>query len=308
MRYFLLTLIFSCSITIISYAQQTEPVLNFIALGDAPYGDPAKVHKPYLSLIQNINQANPPLVVHIGDTHNHYTCEDALIDQLRGYMNRFLAPVLYTPGDNEWTDCKKTEVGNFDPIERLSYIRATHFQNSMTLGQRPIPVENQAKDGFPENARLILNNIGFVTVHVVGSNNNFNPKDLTAVKEFMARNEANIKWLSESFIAFKDVDAIVVALHADMYNPISGFRKGWWPQSPFRDIGVILGKRSSVLKKPVLLLYGDSHEHKVFQPFPEKRPYLHAIEVFGYPDIKAIEIAVRPTAEHPFSVTRVFEP
>ena len=308
MRYCTFILTFFVFFYTNSYAEQVAPHIKFIALGDAPYGDPAKVHKPYRSLIQNINKADSPLVIHIGDTHGHNTCDDALVDQLRGYMNEFNSPVLYTPGDNEWTDCKKTDVGNFDPLERLAYIRKTHFQNGRTLGRKTLPVENQAKNGYPENARLLLNNIGFVSVHVVGSNNNFNPYDMVAINEFVERNKANVAWLSESFEVFKDAEAIVIALHADMFQPLSGFKKGWWPHSPFREIGLTIGRRSSALKKPVLLVYGDSHVHKAFQPFPEIRPYFHAIEVYGYPDIKAIEIAVQPDAKNPFTVTRVFEP
>ncbi|MFK7838075.1 MAG: hypothetical protein AB8B60_17835 [Sulfitobacter sp.] len=285
-----------------------HPAMSFVALGDAPYGKPEEVFPPYKSLIENVNAAKPGLVVHIGDTHGHYTCDNALMDQLRGFMDDFDAPVLYTPGDNEWTDCGSTEEGSFDPLERLSYLRKTYFKGGMSLGAKPEKVQNQARKGYPENARLMKGNVGFVTVHVVGSNNNFSPSDPAAADEFFARNTANVAWLEESFAKFKDADAIVVALHADMFVPLSGFREGWHPMSPFRDIGITLGKQSSALEKPVLLLYGDSHVHKVFQPFAKYRPFLHAIEVYGYPDIKAIEVGVRPNAKKPFQVERVFNP
>lgn len=290
---------------------EDPPTLTFIALGDAPYGDPEKTYPPYRKLIANINATDPNLVVHVGDTHGHNTCDDALLDQMRAFMNTFTAPVLYTPGDNEWTDCKYTDDGEFDPLDRLAYIRQTYFPNAMTLGQTPAPVENQAAVGYPENARFRLNNIGFITLHVVGSNNNFDPYDLSAVQEFMARTKADLDWLSTSFDRFDGADAIVVALHADMFVPQSGFAgftRGWRRTSPYRDIGVMLGQRSSAFGKPVLLLYGDSHVQKTFQPFPKARPWLHAIEVFGYPDIKAIEIAIRPGSDTPFTVSQQFEP
>ena len=289
-------------------APQSPPTMRFIALGDAPYGDPKEVDPPYRSLIQNINQMAPPLVIHVGDTLGGVRCDNALIDKLRGFMDDFDAPLLYTPGDNEWTDCHRDNAGSFDPLERLSYLRSTYFQTGKTLGTDARTVETQSSQGYPENARLMMNNIGFITAHVVGSNNNFNPRDLDAVKEFMDRDRANIAWLNESFDAFADAEAIVVALHADMFVPTSGFQNGWWASSPFRGIGVTLGKRSSALKKPVLLLYGDSHQHKAFQPFPEHRPYLHAIEVYGHPGIKAIEIAIRPDARTPFEVSKVLNP
>lgn len=285
----------------------SPPDMSFVALGDAPYGNPETAFAPYETLIEKINAAAPTLVVHVGDTHGHYTCDDALMDRLRGLMNAFKAPVLYTPGDNEWTDCRHTEVGEFEPLDRLAYLRRTYFKSGKSLGARPEPVINQAKMGYPENARIMKGNVGFITVHVVGSNNNFNPSDPTAADEFYARNKANVIWLEQSFAALKHADAIVVALHADMFAPLSGFRNGWHSMSPYRDIGVTLGKQSSALEKPVLLLYGDSHEHKVFQPFQKHRPYLYAIEVYGNPDVKAIEIGVRPSVKHPFQVERVFD-
>ncbi len=290
---------------------EDKPVLRFVALGDAPYGEPAQVHPPYRALLQNINAATPPVVVHVGDTHGDRTCNTPLMKVLRGFMDEISAPVLYTPGDNEWTDCggKDSEVVlDVDPLERLSYLRKTYFQTNTTLGANPVPVQNQAARGYPENARLRVGSVGFITLHVVGSNNNFRPDNLEAVKEFMARNAANVAWLSDSMDHFADADAIVVALHADMFTPLSGFHKGWHRMSPYRDIGILLGQKSSAMEKPVLLLYGDSHQHKVFQPFPKYRPYLHAIEVYGFPDIKAIEIAVDPTARKPFTVSRVISP
>ena len=35
-------------------------------------------------------------------------------------FNNFEAPFIYTPGDNEWTDCHRENNGSFDPIERLT--------------------------------------------------------------------------------------------------------------------------------------------------------------------------------------------
>ncbi len=285
-----------------------DSALSFVALGDAPYGKPDKAYPIYRRLISTVNKANPNLVVHLGDTHGHRTCDDAVLDTMRGFMNDFGAPVLYTPGDNEWTDCRDTQQGKFDPLRRLAYIRSSYFQTGQTLGRAPVPVENQGGAGYPENARLKMNNSGFITLHVVGSNNNFDPNHPSAITEFMARNKADLDWLSESFDAFEETDAIVVALHADMFRPQSGFFRDWQRWSPYRDIGVLLGKRSSAWEKPVLLLYGDSHKHKAFQPFPDLRPYLYAIQIYGEPDIKAIEIAVRPESDSPFSVSRVFDP
>ena len=319
MRILLITL----TLIVLSSCKPETPSISFVALGDAPYH--TEGYPSLESLIKKVNTTKPSLIIHTGDTHGHYTCDNTTIDNLRRYMNDFVAPVLYTPGDNEWTDCGSTKVGTFDPLERLNYLRQTHFKDGKTLGTYPETVINQKKDGYPENARLIKNNIGFITLHVVGSNNNFIQSDMKAMKEFFARNKANLAWLKESFVALKEADSIVVALHADMFeridtsflliksttfkflgNPLSPF--GRTNRSPFRDIGMALGKYSSEFKKPVLLLHGDSHIHEIYQPFKKNHPYLHAIEVYGHPHLAAIEIAVRPGSKQPFQVNRVFSP
>ena len=92
-------------------------------------------------------------------------------------------------------------------------------------------------------------------------------------------------------------------------RPCPGFHKGWHRMSPYRDIGILLGQKSSAMgKSRFCCCTGTVISIKCFKPFPKYRPYLHAIEVYGFPDIKAIEIAVDPTARKPFTVSRVISP
>ncbi|ARE39938.1 putative transmembrane protein [Rhodovulum sp. P5] len=101
---------------------------NFVLLGDVPYGKPETVFPPFEALIDQINATNPDLVVHIGDTKSGSTlCDNAMLDAQLGYLNSFTAPTLYSPGDNEWTDCHRPKAGGFDPLERLDYIRTTYY-------------------------------------------------------------------------------------------------------------------------------------------------------------------------------------
>ena len=68
-------------ILIASDFAQAEP-FTFVALGDAPYGDPAEVYAPYKVLIETINALSPKLVLHIGDTKSGSTpCSNEIIDQ-----------------------------------------------------------------------------------------------------------------------------------------------------------------------------------------------------------------------------------
>lgn len=306
---------------------------SFIAYGDMPYY--VKNYPIYEALIKNINLIEPSLVIHTGDASHPSDCTNETIDLMHDYMNSFDAPLLFALGDNDWTDCPKSD---FNSIERLNYYRQTHFSSNSTLGAQPLKVSNQNELGYPENMRFKKDNIGFITVHVVGSQNNMIKSDLEKMREFSSRNKVNLTWLEESFNVLSDTDAIVVTLHANMIkkkrNPLrklaSTIKKDlklalsyktyktlyeditikvpyYTFKLPYRDIGGSIQKHSFNYKKPVLILHGDTHRHNILKP-TENFPYLHVIETFGTPRIKAIEIAIRPKSKNPFKVEQIIEP
>ena len=276
-----------------------------------PTAHRAEVYPPYEALIAAINGRHPDLVIHVGDTKGGGSCTDKLLDRQLHYMNRFEAPVLYTPGDNEWTDCFNHSGGLDDPLERLAYIRKTYFaEPDLTLGRRSLPLQHQAAAGYPENARVIFRGIMFITAHIVGSNNNFETRDIKAVEEFFARSAASTAWLKESFAMAGEVEIVVVAIHADMFEfDFNEFgNESWLRHSGFGQFGTALQKAAAEFAKPVLLVFGDSHVHRVFQPFPAKAPNVTAVEVYGYPDMHAVEITIDPSADDPFHVATVLNP
>jgi hypothetical protein len=289
-------------------AATAEP-FTFIALGDAPYGKPEEVYAPYEGLIAQINARAPKLVIHIGDTKSGSTpCSDELLTQQLAFLNTFAAPVLYTPGDNEWTDCHREAAGSFDPLDRLAFLRTTYFKDgTKSLGKTPIDTASQVAAGFPENARAMMNDVMFVTAHVVGSNNNFEIRDKVAVDEFFARNAANIQWLTESFAAAGDAKALVISIQADMFefdwNEFDD--ETWLRHSGFQSFGNALIEQSASFGKPVLLIYGDSHTYRQSRPFPTKAPNVLALEVPGEEQMHAVEITVDTATTGVFSTMLV---
>lgn len=278
---------------------------RFIALGDIPYGkqsDPdgaqSGAHTRYKALIGAINARKPDLVVHVGDTKSGGTdCTNEVLDHQRAHLNSFDAPTLYTPGDNEWTDCHRKKAGGFDPIERLAYIRQTYFADPhLSLGRTQISLDHQSQRGFPENARVMREGVMFVTSHIVGSNNGFEARELDAAREFFARSDATDDWIEESFEAAtaQDAGAVVLALHADMFefdwNQFG--EEDWLRHSGFRQVGREIRKQAKRFAKPVLLVFGDSHQFRVFRPFPKTAPNVTALEVFGAADMHAVEVTV----------------
>jgi hypothetical protein len=287
-----------------------EP-FTFVALGDAPYGEPAEVYPLYETLIKTINDRAPKLVLHVGDIKSGSTpCSDELLLAQLGFMNTFTAPVLYTPGDNEWTDCNRKAAGGFDPLERLAFVRKTFFGAPKTLGTTPMDVTSMAAEGYPENARMTMSDVMFMTAHIVGSNNNFEPRDINAVTEFMARDAANIKWLEESFAAAKDSKALVLGIQADMFefdwNEFGD--ETWLRHAGFINFGPKLIELSAAYGKPVLLVYGDSHMYREQRPFPTKAPNVLALEVPGEKLMNAVEVTVDTATTGVFSTTFVQNP
>jgi hypothetical protein len=68
-------------------------------------------------------------------------------------------PLVYTPGDNEWTDCHRANNGGYTPTERLDTLREVFFDRpGWSLGhhpkrlsaQRRLHVQLQGGDPEPE--------------------------------------------------------------------------------------------------------------------------------------------------------------
>lgn len=304
------TVLLATVAAIAGFAAQAEP-FTIVALGDAPYGKAEEVYPIYETLIKTINDRAPQLVIHVGDIKSGSTpCSDALILDQLAFMNTFAAPVIYTPGDNEWTDCHRKNAGEFDPMERLAFLRKNFFAQPKTLGAKTMDVTNQAADGYPENTRMMMKDVMFVTAHVVGSNNNFEIRDIKAVEEFFARDAANVKWLEESFAAAADSKALVLSIQADMFefdwNEFDD--ETWLRHSGFLNFGNKLIELSVAYGRPVLLVYGDSHRYRQSRPFPTKASNVLALEVPGEELMHAVEITIDPATTGVFSTVFMTNP
>ncbi|UWQ16479.1 metallophosphoesterase [Jannaschia sp. M317] len=304
--------LFLSALTVLASPALAEP-FAIVALGDAPYGDPAEVYAPFETLIDTINATAPDLVLHVGDTKSGGTeCSDQMLDDQLAFLNRFAAPTLYAPGDNEWTDCHRAKAGGFDPLDRLDRIRQTYFAAPETsFGMAHVTVESQADAGYPENARLMHKDVMVMTAHVVGSNNNFEVRDPAAVAEFFARDAANVTWLRDSFAAAQEAEALVLAIHADMFEFDFGpawSPEGWLRHSGFQNFGPALIEEAAAFGKPVLLIYGDSHRFRQSRPFADGAPNLMAVEVPGAANMHALTIGVDTDAPGIFSVSLLRNP
>ena len=179
---------------------------TFVALGDMPYGPREQAYPAFRALIAEINDRAPVFTIHVGDTKSGADpCSDRLLLEQRDFMDSFASALVYTPGDNEWTDCHRLLAGAYDPLDRLRFIRTHYFRTAESLGRQPIRLERQADvmpgfEPFVENSRFSWGGVWFVTAHVVGSNNNLDAVEGSeAAEEFFARDKANrVCWRTRS--------------------------------------------------------------------------------------------------------------
>jgi hypothetical protein len=75
--------------------------------GDVPYSDQQKtVGVP--SLISDMNSQRLAFTVHDGDIKSGSSpCTDSVYTDFKALMNTLEAPAMFTPGDNDWTDCDR---------------------------------------------------------------------------------------------------------------------------------------------------------------------------------------------------------
>jgi len=272
---------------------------SFAALGDMPYRE---AHFPHFErLIARINAARPAFTVHVGDIKNGISfCDDDVYQRMRGLFNRFDAPLFYTPGDNEWTDCHRigpADRSAQDPVERLQYLRGVFFPDNSSLGRNPVPLERQSKDPrfskFVENAHWQRGGVHFATVHVVGSNNNLQ-RNQAAVNEYTERNTANLVWINAAFDRAEaaKAPAAVIVLHADPWWELEGRED---QRSGFTDTIRLLKDRIIRFGKPVLLIHGDKHRFIVDKPLYQNRQLIYnatRLMVFGDREVQGVMVTV----------------
>lgn len=304
---------------------------SFGLWGDMPYkkaGDDTKLP----AVLQSINQSDIAFSLYDGDIKDGSSqCTDDIYADALTMFGSMRKPVVYIPGDNEWTDCHRTNNGAFDSLERLAYIRKVMYPTLNSLGQTTLPLEHQGKgtgEKYVENVRFSHGGILFAGFNVPGSNNNLimsakecgNKSTRSSAQcdasnaEYLERDMANVQWLEQSFQKAKDnhTRGIVLVIQAD-----PGFD---WPETEDEDesllpqfsgyrnfIGQIV-KQTEKYPGQVMLVHGDTHFFKVDKPLysPTKLlPNLTRVQTFGSPSLHWVKVTVDPASEQVFQIKPV---
>ncbi|WP_241684918.1 metallophosphoesterase [Cyclobacterium xiamenense] len=287
-------------------APEEQKIVRFMAMGDVPYHLPEDFVR-FERMIGAINAAAPDFSLHVGDIKSGGTpCSDAYFETIKNYFDAFEQPLIYTPGDNEWTDCHREACGGYEPEERLDKLRQLFFAGEQSQGKQPMPLQRQNSwegfEKFPENARWQQGGVTFGTLHVIGSNNNFKLDSGALNDEFYERELANNFWLEQLFAQAREAQSkgLVLVLHAGLNYQTRDERNG------HASFVTILRKEVLDFGKPVLLLYGDRHRFMVDQPLRDSSgrtmTNFTAVQVFGDRDMHAVQVEIDPDNPNLFSI------
>jgi hypothetical protein len=299
------------------------PATSYAIIGDTPYGEPQITNFPKDVAALNADP-DVSLVMHLGDIKNGSSrCDTSYFQKIRSDFDAFADPLVYTPGDNEWTDCHRANNGGYQPDERLSTVRSIFFDRpGHTLGadraltyQAPPYVENV----LWKDASTV-----FSTIDVPGSNNDLAPwfDDLETaaqrqdqLEEYSGRLVADIRWVDHTFDAAEQTKAkaVVIGIQADMWDPAAIAAD---QTSGFQPFVAELAKRARRFHGPVLLLNGDSHLYETDFPLADpdatnsklygikaKVPNLQRLTVQGSTNVphEWLKLRIDPNAEGVFS-------
>jgi hypothetical protein len=235
--------------------------------GDMPYGETGRAQFP--AVIADMNDQRLAFSVFDGDIKNgRERCDQPVYDAAVANFGSFARPVVYLPGDNEWTDCDLEPGGGYDPNERLALVRATFAGTTRSLGQRTIYLQRQQL--YPENVRWRYGPVTFIGLNVPGSDNNApqfgvdgNQTDGDAA-EYTARNAANLAWLDKGFAAAQAAGsaAVMVVVQADMWGTTGSV-------SHYADTKAQLARLCIAFDGQVVLVNGDSHVLDIDKPLQD---------------------------------------
>jgi hypothetical protein len=287
---------------------RAEP-LRFFAAGDLPYF--AAESEQLRDLFDTAEAEGTPFLIHVGDIKSgSRPCTDANLKDVADLFRVRAVPVVYTPGDNEWTDCHREGAGAKDPRERLARVREVFYGDPDVLRLDRLGVVRGAGTDaadYPENYTFIRGGVLFATLHVVGSNNGSAPDDPVAEAEFEARDAANVRFLRQAatLARERDATAMVIILHA---NP--QFEKTR-PARGFVRLQGALVELLGAYPRPVLAIHGDTHRFKYDRPLLDPktgRPFARFVrtEVPGSPVVGGVWVRVDPQAEEPFGVSEMY--
>jgi len=313
-----LSLLWLLAISLLPANSANATPFSFGLMGDQPYNNLLETATD--GLIQHMNQ-DPDVqwILHVGDIKGGgEPCTNELITRRIEQLQRSQKPLLFVPGDNEWTDCHRASNGGYDSQERLSYLRQLAFAQPTSLGRKTFTVRQQTSPPFPEHLMWYQGRTLFISLNIPGSNNDLDaPSSRKSSKAeiqrlFNEREKAIDAWLTQAEKAFADKTSppseTVIAIQG---NPIDG--SGGVFNNGYKNFMARLVRYIDQTGRPVLLIHGDTHRFKWDKPTLKKfggtaqtDALFYRLEGWGHPFVNTwVKVTVNPGAELPFQVNNI---
>jgi len=293
----------------------TAPKFTFALIGDLGYND--EEESQFEDLLADLGRDDSlAFVVHVGDLSSpKRACTNELLERRLAQFRASPHPFVYTPGDNEWTDCHRVSGG--EPLERLAKLREIFFDGSVTLGQRTFALARQSESGdalfarYRENTRWEFGGVMFLTLHVTGSNNGLG-RTPEGDEEYRERNQANLVWLRQGFEHAKASNsrAVMVLQQANPFPEFPPFSGSPKDSSGFDGLRRALQTETAAFGRPVVLVHGDSHFFRIDKPLSprsKRSPRGNStfvnftrVETFGSPYHHWVHVTVDPSDPNVF--------
>lgn len=279
--------------------------LSFAFIGDTPYG-----YQEEHALVRVMN-AMPvddlAFTLHVGDIKARAeSCDNALVERRLGMLDASRLPLIYTPGDNEWTDCRVPDAAwrdptasgqlmpedDVDPAEslaawrsplgpggRLRWLREHVFAGDRSLGRQPLAVERQGRRAddalaeeprLPENQRWRAGGIQFCTLHIIGSDNGLAEVPERGPRSPMAQAAFTDWTLRQQANARWLFETIALAERDDASALVIALHAnllfGRGADDGYARFRELIAQAANRFRRPILLLHGDTHLYRVGRP------------------------------------------
>ena len=291
----------------------------------------------------SINAYDPVFSIHAGDVKSGGgSCGELNYLRFEDLINSFNHPAFLSLGDNGWTDCYRLSNGNYDPLDRLDYMRDRFYEGKgkgkgrklgkgtakTVLGSGEFEYNTFDKD-YPEMHWWIYGHVMYVNAHIVGSNNALydgvdrgcdpflniiDPGCMMAIDESEERTMVANELVSAAFEVAekKDLAGVLVAIQANMFGgpcnadrSVCDINQDVSMTNGFTDFWENLIEKTLEFGKPVVLFHGDSHYYQVF-PNPDGRAAnLVAVQCPGSSDIGWVSVEVDPNSPQVFTFAHV---
>jgi hypothetical protein len=325
-----------------AYAGNGSPIntgsanaLTLAVYGDAPYGtSPTDTSETDATpaFISSIN-ADPQvdLVMHVGDIHSgKQYCTEDYDRTISNLWSAYKDPLVYTPGDNEWTDCHKVAEGGGaynkvtgqidyvvdsagnpvdyakgDPIANLDLVRSIFFPTpGVTLGGRKKQLMSQAQHAdpaHPSDAKYVENvlweqsQVLFVTINLPGGSNNDNDVWYGAPSQTAAQAQ---EIQERTGADLRWLDAAFAQAKADGVKAVMiGAQADMWDpekgpahQAAYEPFVSSIAQHTTDLGEPVILFNGDSHVYKSDNPLSASDPLNYMHPGYDVPNFHRVVV------------------